>query len=141
MLEERKLFVAGLPQQTREGDLRGHFARYGEVVHTRVVLDMASGNSRGFGFVEFADEAATLRALADDEMPNHVFRGRKVMVMEDLLIIHVMLMEDQLDISMILWVLTIMLKIIAKLLLSTSIPQIPQRNDLLRQRRSWMGRR
>ncbi|XP_066164507.1 glycine-rich RNA-binding protein 2, mitochondrial isoform X4 [Oryza sativa Japonica Group] len=131
MLEERKLFVAGLPQQTREGDLRGHFARYGEVVHTRVVLDMASGNSRGFGFVEFADEAATLRALADDEMPNHVFRGRKVMVMEDLLIIHVMLMEDQLDISMILWVLTIMLKIIAKLLLSTSIPQIPQRNDLL----------
>ncbi|XP_066164504.1 heterogeneous nuclear ribonucleoprotein 1 isoform X1 [Oryza sativa Japonica Group] len=78
MLEERKLFVAGLPQQTREGDLRGHFARYGEVVHTRVVLDMASGNSRGFGFVEFADEAATLRALADDEMPNHVFRGRKV---------------------------------------------------------------
>uniref|UniRef100_A0A0E0P1U7 RRM domain-containing protein n=1 Tax=Oryza rufipogon TaxID=4529 RepID=A0A0E0P1U7_ORYRU len=131
MLEERKLFVAGLPQQTREGDLRGHFARYGEVVHTRVVLDMASGNSRGFGFVEFADEAATLRALADDEMPNHVFRGRKVMVMEDLLIIHVMLMEDQLDISMILWVLTIMLKIIAKLLPSTSIPQIPQRNDLL----------
>uniref|UniRef100_A0A0E0P1U6 RRM domain-containing protein n=1 Tax=Oryza rufipogon TaxID=4529 RepID=A0A0E0P1U6_ORYRU len=80
MLEERKLFVAGLPQQTREGDLRGHFARYGEVVHTRVVLDMASGNSRGFGFVEFADEAATLRALADDEMPNHVFRGRKILL-------------------------------------------------------------
>uniref|UniRef100_A0A0E0KJI8 RRM domain-containing protein n=1 Tax=Oryza punctata TaxID=4537 RepID=A0A0E0KJI8_ORYPU len=78
MLEERKLFVAGLPQQTREGDLRGHFARYGEVVHTRVVLDMASGNSRGFGFVEFADEAATLRALAEEEMPKHVFRGRKV---------------------------------------------------------------
>uniref|UniRef100_A0A0D9VZI1 RRM domain-containing protein n=1 Tax=Leersia perrieri TaxID=77586 RepID=A0A0D9VZI1_9ORYZ len=78
MLEERKLFVASLPWKTREGDLRGHFARYGEVVHARVVLDLESGRSRGFGFVEFADAAATGRALAEAEMPNHVFLGRKV---------------------------------------------------------------
>ncbi|KAF0917767.1 hypothetical protein E2562_021262 [Oryza meyeriana var. granulata] len=78
MQEERKLFVGGLPWQTREDDLRGHFAQYGEVVHTRVVLDLENGRSRGFGFVEFADEAAARRALAEEEKPNHVFRGCKV---------------------------------------------------------------
>jgi len=53
-----KLFVGGLPFATTDDELRELFAAHGEIVSARVVTDRETGRSRGFGFVEFAEDAA-----------------------------------------------------------------------------------
>ena len=53
----RKLFVGGLPYRTTGDELRDAFAAAGEVVSASVVTDRETGRSRGFGFVEMADDA------------------------------------------------------------------------------------
>ncbi|GAB4849575.1 Organelle RRM domain-containing protein 2, mitochondrial [Ancistrocladus abbreviatus] len=54
------LFISGLSKRTTSEGLREAFAKYGEVVHARVVTDRVSGYSKGFGFVRYAttEEAA-----------------------------------------------------------------------------------
>lgn len=54
----RKLFVGGLPYRTTGDELRDAFAQAGEVVSASIVTDRETGRSRGFGFVEMADDAA-----------------------------------------------------------------------------------
>ena len=54
----RKLFVGGLPYRTTGDELRDAFAQAGEVATASIVTDRETGRSRGFGFVEMADEAA-----------------------------------------------------------------------------------
>jgi cold-inducible RNA-binding protein len=46
-----KLFVAGLPFDMDDEELKEIFDAYGEVRSATVVLDKESGKSRGFGFV------------------------------------------------------------------------------------------
>jgi len=77
--EPRKLFVGGLPRLgVTQNSLRAHFARYGHVVEA-LVMQYPDGMGRGFGFVEFQDEEATLRALDAREADAHnAFFGRKV---------------------------------------------------------------
>ncbi|XP_028079206.1 organelle RRM domain-containing protein 2, mitochondrial-like [Camellia sinensis] len=48
------LFVSGLSKRTTTEGLREVFAKFGEVVHARVVTDRVSGYSKGFGFVKYA---------------------------------------------------------------------------------------
>ena len=48
------LFVSGLSKRTTSEKLRDEFAKFGEVVHARVVTDRVSGYSKGFGFVKYA---------------------------------------------------------------------------------------
>jgi RNA recognition motif-containing protein len=73
-----KLFVGSLPWATRDEDLKSLFSQHGTVVSASVVMDRATGRSRGFGFVEMdtqeeADKA--IAALNDSEM-----EGRKIVV-------------------------------------------------------------
>ncbi len=51
-----KLYVGNLHFQTQEQDLRELFAGHGEVVSCNVISDRDTGRSRGFGFVEMANE-------------------------------------------------------------------------------------
>ncbi|XP_057790716.1 LOW QUALITY PROTEIN: organelle RRM domain-containing protein 2, mitochondrial [Salvia miltiorrhiza] len=48
------LFVSGLNKRTTSEGLRDAFAKFGEVVHAKVVTDRVSGFSKGFGFVKYA---------------------------------------------------------------------------------------
>jgi RNA recognition motif-containing protein len=54
-----KLFVGNLDYSTMEQQLRAAFEPYGQLTSVAVVLDRMTGQSRGFGFVEFegAEEA------------------------------------------------------------------------------------
>ncbi|CAN6315096.1 unnamed protein product [Urochloa humidicola] len=78
-VEPRKLFVGGIPHWGITAEhLRYHFARYGHVVEALVML-CPTGMCRGFGFVEFEDEEAALRALDVRQRDAHdAFFGRKV---------------------------------------------------------------
>lgn len=60
----RKLFVGGLPYRTTGDELRDAFAQAGEVVSASIVTDRETGRSRGFGFVEMADDAGLSNAIA-----------------------------------------------------------------------------
>lgn len=59
-----KLFIGNLPYSCSEEDLRGLFESCGaEPLDVRVIMDRATGLSRGFGFVEMAsrEDAVQIR--------------------------------------------------------------------------------
>jgi RNA recognition motif-containing protein len=57
-----KLFVGGLSWTSTVDDLRAAFARFGEIQDVVIILDRATGRSRGFGFVTFARAADAVEA-------------------------------------------------------------------------------
>lgn len=75
-----KLYVGNLSYQTQEVDLREHFSAHGEVVSASIVTDRDTGRSRGFGFVEMADEAATQSAI--QALDGQELDGRQLKVNE-----------------------------------------------------------
>ena len=63
----KKLFVGGLSWDTTDDGLRQAFVSYGEITEVKVITDRATGRSRGFGFVTFAqdDDAKTAISKMD----------------------------------------------------------------------------
>lgn len=59
----RKLFVRSLGPNTTSQSLHEFFSRYGFVEEAKVVFDKASGISKGYGFVTFANTESFLLAL------------------------------------------------------------------------------
>ncbi len=76
-----KLFVAGLPSDFDEVDLREMFELYGVVSAAKLVTDRATGKSKGFGFVEMPDD---VEAKSTIETLNGVGigRGKRMSVQE-----------------------------------------------------------
>ena len=54
----KTLYVGNLPDDVDDEGLRALFADHGEVAAATVVVDPATGRSRGFGFVDMDDTAA-----------------------------------------------------------------------------------
>ncbi len=59
-----RIYVGGLPYSTTSDQLQDLFAQVGTVVNASVVEDKYSGQSRGFGFVEMANNDEALQAIA-----------------------------------------------------------------------------
>lgn len=75
-----KLYVGNLNYQTEQENLRSLFTQFGEVVSATILTDRDTGRSRGFGFVEMADEdsaSAAIQGLNGTE-----FEGRTLKVNE-----------------------------------------------------------
>ena len=72
----KKLYVGNLSYSTTEESLNGLFAQFGEVVSAIVIKDRATGQSKGFGFVELADEAAADKAI--EAQNGKEFEGRRI---------------------------------------------------------------
>ncbi len=71
---ETRLCVANLSDQVSSADLKQLFSGYGIVVDAEVVVDSASGRSRGFGFVQLRNEAeaqAAIQALNGSDYLGH----------------------------------------------------------------------
>lgn len=49
-----KLFVGGLPWETRGDAVRRHFEQFGEIVEAVVIADKHTSRSKGYGFVRLA---------------------------------------------------------------------------------------
>ena len=58
-----KLFVAGVPYDFDDVDLKEMFELYGDISSAKVVLDRETGRSRGFGFVDMTNDAEALEAM------------------------------------------------------------------------------
>ena len=57
------IFVGNLAFSTTEADLTQLFETYGLVEHVHIIMDQATGRSRGFGFVEMPDDPEGERAI------------------------------------------------------------------------------
>ena len=58
-----KLYVGNLSYQTTGAQLETLFAEVGAVVEAVVIQERDTGRSKGFGFVEMADEATATAAI------------------------------------------------------------------------------
>ena len=60
----QRLYVGNISYQLKEDELRSVFAEVGEVVSVSVIKDRATGQSRGFAFVEMATGDDAKNAIA-----------------------------------------------------------------------------
>jgi RNA recognition motif-containing protein len=74
------IYVSNLSFNVQDEDLREFFAPYGEVTSAKVINDRETGRSRGFGFVEMSDDAASKKAIT--ELDGAAVEGRTIKVME-----------------------------------------------------------
>ena len=74
----QKIYVGNLNYAATEEGLTNLFGTYGEVVSAVVIKDKFTGRSKGFGFVEMADETAAQNAIT--ELNEKEFEGRRLRV-------------------------------------------------------------
>ena len=76
-----KLFVAGLPYDFDDTDLKEMFELYGEVVSAKVAIDRETRKSRGFGFLEMSVALEAKEAI--DALNGARLRGGKELVVRE----------------------------------------------------------
>lgn len=76
----KRLYVGNLSFNTTEDGVREAFGSYGEVTSIHLVTDRDTGQPRGFGFVEMADEGAAQNAI--DGLNGTQLDGRTLTVNE-----------------------------------------------------------
>ena len=74
----QKLYVGGIPYNSTEDEIKGYFAEAGEVAAVTIITDRYTGRSRGFGFVEMADEEGGKKAI--EMFDGKEYEGRKLTV-------------------------------------------------------------
>jgi RNA recognition motif-containing protein len=57
------IYVGNLPYGATEDELKTAFATFGEVNSVNLIMDKFSGQSKGFAFVEMADNASADAAI------------------------------------------------------------------------------
>jgi RNA recognition motif-containing protein len=72
------IFVAKLNFKTTSEDLRALFEQFGAVNSAKVIIDQESGKSRGFGFVEMANDQDGNKAI--EELDGAEFQTRTIAV-------------------------------------------------------------
>jgi RNA recognition motif-containing protein len=74
------IYVGNLPFSMTEGELQELFGQYGQVSRASVVMDRETGRSRGFGFVEMANDNEAQAAIAALNNKDHAGRALVVNV-------------------------------------------------------------
>tara|TARA_B110000014_G_C19660453_1_gene347197 strand:- start:171 stop:485 length:315 start_codon:yes stop_codon:yes gene_type:complete len=75
-----RIYVGNLSWTADENELRDAFAAHGEVTSVQVITDRETGRSRGFAFVEMANDAEAKEAIS--AVDNKEIAGRQVKVNE-----------------------------------------------------------
>jgi RNA recognition motif-containing protein len=76
----KSLYVGGLPYTTTESAVRELFTEVGEVSTVRLIMDRETGQSKGFAFVDMADDASAAEAIT--KFNGYQFGGRSLVVNE-----------------------------------------------------------
>ena len=74
------IYIGNLAQEVTDDDLQSLFSEYGTVRSAKVIRDMFSGESRGFGFVEMPAQAEAQKAIS--ELNTKDLKGKKISVNE-----------------------------------------------------------
>jgi len=76
----RKLYVANLPPQAGESELRALFSKAGSVMSVKIVRDRQTGNPGGIAFVEMSTQWEARRAAS--MLNRQDFQGQPLQVRE-----------------------------------------------------------
>jgi len=76
----RKVYVANLPEQATETELRTLFSKAGSVISVRMVRDRQTGQPRGIAFVEMSTQWEGRRAVS--MLNRQDFMGKNLLVKE-----------------------------------------------------------
>jgi len=76
----KRLFVGSLPWAVSSEELKALFESCGTVADAVVLSDKQTGRSKGFGFVEFTNDAEALAAV--EKFNGYDLKGRKIVVNE-----------------------------------------------------------
>lgn len=60
-----RIHVSNLAHSVQEKDLNKLFAGYGRIISIKVITDKFTNKSKGFGFVEMADQKAAEKAIKE----------------------------------------------------------------------------
>jgi RNA recognition motif-containing protein len=74
------IYVGGLSYDATEADLREAFEAFGAVTSVSIIKDQATGQSRGFGFVEMPTTSEAQAAISG--LNGQALRGRTLNVNE-----------------------------------------------------------
>jgi len=74
------IFIGNLSRQVTEADLREAFEAFGTVASANVIKDKFTGESRGFGFVEMAEQTEAQAAITG--LNSKDLKGRTLNVQE-----------------------------------------------------------
>lgn len=75
-----KILVRNLSRETPEAELLALFEEYGDVQYCKLVMDKATGKSKGFGFVEMprpGEARAAIKGLNYRELDGSRIRVKK----------------------------------------------------------------
>jgi RNA recognition motif-containing protein len=72
------IFVGSLPFRVEENELKELFEEFGEVSSVKIITDRETGRSKGFGFIEMADDEAAEQAIA--KLNGTDLQGRTIVV-------------------------------------------------------------
>jgi len=76
-MSQSKIYVGNLSYNTTEDELRDFFANHGEISDVKLIIDLATGRSKGFGFITYNDAKHAESAL---ELNGADLDGRKLKV-------------------------------------------------------------
>ncbi|NDW13099.1 RNA-binding protein [Bacteroides sp. 214] len=74
------IYIGNLNYRVREADLQQVMEDYGAVTSVKVVMDRETGRSKGFAFVEMANDEEASKAIA--ELNGAEYEGRTMVVKE-----------------------------------------------------------
>src|SRR2546425_3092974 len=76
----KKIYVGNLSFQMTENDLNDLFTEFGNVESAQIITDRSTGRSKGFGFVQMADDEAADKAI--ERLNGKEVKGRALTVNE-----------------------------------------------------------
>lgn len=82
----KRIYVGNLSYQTTDDSLQQAFAAFGEVSSVTILQDRETGRSRGFGFVEMANDdeaAAAISGLNDTQLDGRNLKVNEARPRED----------------------------------------------------------
>ena len=74
------IYIGNLSYKVRENDLREVMEDYGTVDSVKIIKDRDTGKSKGFAFIEMANDADAQRAI--EELNGAEYEGRTMVVKE-----------------------------------------------------------
>ncbi len=74
----KRIYVGNLNYITNEEMLESTFKKFGEILSVNIIYDNDTSQSKGFGFIEFADEKAADNAILS--FNGKELDGRKIRV-------------------------------------------------------------
>lgn len=74
------LYVGNIPYSCTEEELKTMFGQHGEVKSVKIIIDRETNRSKGFGFVEMADQESGMKAIQG--LNEYKMAGRPIKVNE-----------------------------------------------------------